>query len=122
MLVAGGHQPDANGLFSSIDEERYRHAFAKVYGDVFPETFSPVAAEGMFFTNNPLMSEILVRSFEGQSTGQIVESAFTVALGRSPDPGERAAGTSFLGETPVPSKATALLWALIAGSEFRFNH
>ena len=119
-LVAGGHRPDAEGNFPGIDHESYRHAFARIYGEIFPETFSPVAAEGLFFTNNPQMNEILVRDFAGQAPDQIVAGAFEMALGREPDADEHAASLAYLGHSE--DRARSFLWALIAGSEFRFNH
>ena len=119
-LVAGGHEPDGEGNFPGIDEERYRHAFARVYSDLFPETYSPSAAEGLFFSNNPLMNEVLVRDFEGRAPHEVSEIAFASALGREPDEEERAASLAYLnGE---PERSASFLWALIAGSEFRFNH
>jgi hypothetical protein len=119
-LIAGGHTPDDEGKFEGIDEERYRHAFARVYSDLFPETFSPSAAEGLFFSNNPLMDDILVRAFDGRAPHEVAEIAFVSALGREPDDEERAASLTYL--SGGAEKSLSFLWALIAGSEFRFNH
>ena len=119
-LVAGGHVPDDEGNFSGIDEERYRHAFARVYSDLFPETFSPSAAEGLFFSNNPLMKEILVRDFAERAPHEVAEIAFISAFGREPDDEERAASLTYVNGDP--GRPASLLWSLIAGSEFRFNH
>ena len=122
MLIAGGHVPDDSGEFSGIDEGPYREAFAKVYPTLFPETFSPRAAEGMFFTNNPLMNEIITSTFEALSPAEMVEEAFSQSFGRLPDDEEQAASLAFLGDAPDTQRRRSLLWALIASSEFRFNH
>ncbi len=122
MLVAGGHAPDSEGAFPGIDEEAYREAFARIYPDLFPETYSPQAAEGLFFSNNPLMKEILVRDFSGLSPEAGIAEAFLAAFGREPDEAECAMGHAFLGEHPDNSRFHALLWSLITSSEFRFNH
>lgn len=123
MLVAGGHAPDADGSFPGIDEETYREAFARIYPDLFPETFSPRSAEGMFFTNNPLMNDINIREFDPSCPpSRAVEALFLIALGREPDEEERSAGMTFLGQAPDTERQRGLLWALITSSEFRFNH
>ncbi len=122
MLVAGGHTPDAEGKFPGIDEQKYRDTFARLYPDLFPETYSPQASEGMFFTNNVLMNEILVESFEDLPPSAIVNKAFFQAYGRPPDEDERAASAAYLGENPSTKRAQSLLWALINSAEFRFIH
>ncbi|MGY8686538.1 MAG: DUF1549 domain-containing protein [Verrucomicrobiales bacterium] len=122
MLVAGGHVPEASGTFPGIDEKPYREAFAKIYPVLFPETFSPTAAEGMFFTNNPRMSEIIVTTFENLTPEEIVAEAFSQSFGRLPDDEERAASLAYLGDAPDTKRSQSLLWTLIASSEFRFNH
>jgi hypothetical protein len=66
------------------------------------------------------MNEILVRDFAGQVPDQIVAGAFEMALGRGPDADELVASLAYLGHSG--DRARSFLWALIAGSEFRFNH
>ena len=74
MLIAGGHSPDATGKFPGIDENAYREAFAGLYADLLPETFSPQAAEAMFFSNNPIMNEIIVEEFAEEPPDRAVSS------------------------------------------------
>lgn len=122
MLVAGGHVPDAEGNFAGIEESAYRQAFAAIYPDLFPETFTPQPAEGLFFSNNAMMEEILRETFSERSPQEVVLAAFAKALGRAPDASELEKGQAFLGDAPSTLRNQALLWALITSSEFRFNH
>lgn len=125
MLVAGGHQPDLGGIaFDGIDSSTYLEAFARIYPDLFPEVYQPRVAEGMFVSNNPLLGEVVVREWEGRTPEQVVDEVFLAALGREPDDAEREKSLAYLagGSDRLAERGRSLLWALIAGSEFRFNH
>ncbi len=122
MLVAGGRVPDAQGRFEGMDDERFRHAFARVYPDLFPEIYSPQVGEGLFFSNNAMLEEIIVPAGGRGSSTDTVEAAFQQVHGRSPDTEEREAAEAFLGSSEELSRQRALLWALITSAEFRFIH
>jgi hypothetical protein len=107
---------------------RLAHSFASSGGDQ-----QIGAPEALFFSNGKEVAQKLLRAGPDslidlleRSSGptQAVRIAVFSVLSRFPDAAETKALTAFLGErTDRPEEAyRQLLWALLAGSEFRFNH
>jgi hypothetical protein len=91
------------------------------------------ASEALFFSNGKQFTEKLLR--DGPDTlisllerssgpGEVVKIAVFSVLSRFPDAEEKKVLSAFLAErTDRPEEAyRQLVWALLAGSEFRFNH
>jgi hypothetical protein len=91
------------------------------------------ASEALFFSNGKEVAQKLLRKGPDTLVGllerssgpsQAVRIAVFSVLSRFPDAEETKALTAFLAErTDRPEEAYCqLVWALLAGSEFRFNH
>lgn len=129
-LVATGHTPDAAGNFPQHDKTRAK--FVDAFPDLFPVEFNANLKQALFLTNNPLLDELL-RPKDGNLTEKLlalpaprdrVQAAFTATLGRAPDTEELTRATAYLTtRAKNPEAATReLLWSLLTGAEFRFNH
>jgi hypothetical protein len=91
------------------------------------------ASEALFFSNGKEIAQKLLRSGadtlialleRSTAPDQAVKMAVFSVLSRFPDADEKKVLTAFLAErTDRPDEAyRQLVWALLAGSEFRFNH
>ncbi len=129
-LVATGHTPDADGNFPQHDKTRAK--FVDAFPDLFPVEFNANLKQALFLTNNPLLDELL-RPRDGNLTAKLlalatprdrVQAAFAATLGRAPDTEELYRATAYLTlRSKNPEAATReLLWSLLTGAEFRFNH
>lgn len=129
-LVATGHTPDANGNFPQHDKTRAK--FVDAFPELFPVEFNANLKQALFLTNNPLLDELL-RPKDGNLTEKLlalatprdrVQAAFAAILGRAPDTEELTRATAYLTtRAKNPEVATReLVWSLLTGAEFRFNH
>lgn len=134
LLVAAGNAPEADGTFKDIDTDQYRRLLIERFPALFPEVVSPNVGQSLFFTNNPLVQELISATDadvpENTTARMIAETnheartrlAFEQVLGRAPDSEELAQAVAYFENRPANTAAAEqLLWALIAGSEFRFN-
>ncbi len=129
-LVATGHTPDAAGNFPQHDKTRAK--FVDAFPELFPVEFNADLKQALFFTNNPLLDELL-QPKDGNLTKKLlalatprdrIQAAFGATLGRAPDAEELSRATAYLKlRARNPEAATReLLWSLLTGAEFRFNH
>lgn len=129
-LVAAGYTPDANGNFPQHDKTRAK--FTDAFPDLFPVEFNANLKQALFLTNNQLLDELL-QPKDGNLTAKLlalptprdrVLAAFTATLGRAPDAEELSRATAYLNlRAKNPEAATReLVWSLLTGAEFRFNH
>ncbi len=97
------------------------------------ENFQVGVDEALFFNNNDRVQNELLRDSDDQLLGRLakaddqqsgIEQLWLTVLNRPPEPEERNAANSWLERTPENRSASRrqLLWALLAGPEFRFNH
>lgn len=129
-LVATGHAPDAAGNFPQHDQTRAK--FVDAFPELFPVEFNANLKQALFLTNNPLLDELL-QPKDGNLTEKLlaltaprdrVQAAFLATLGRAPDSEELTRASAYLTlRSKNPEAATReLLWSLLTGAEFRFNH
>lgn len=130
-LIATGNEPNADGDFSAFELDRVQKTFANVYADVFPIENMSSPRQAIFLANNSTV-DALVKSSSTNAFARVaqledkakVRAIFERVLGREPESDELARATDYLrARSHEPSAATQqLLWALVSGAEFRFNH
>ena len=97
------------------------------------ENFQIAVDEALFFSNNSRVQDDLLRDSDDRLLGQLkkvedqtqgIEQLWLNVLNRPPQPDELAAATAWLGRVPDKKDEARkqLLWALLAGPEFRFNY
>jgi hypothetical protein len=97
------------------------------------ENFQIAVDEALFFSNNDRIQNDLLRDSDDRILGQLkkvddqnqaIEQLWLTVLNRSPNPEEVSAAASWLDRIPEQKEESRrqLLWALIAGPEFRFNY
>lgn len=97
------------------------------------EYFQVAVDEALFFSNNGRVQDELLRDSDDRLLGQLkkievqaqaIEMLWLAVLNRVPHPDELAAATAWLDHVPDKKDESRkqLLWALLAGPEFRFNH
>jgi hypothetical protein len=125
LLVATTGKADA-------ENPELKEALIEIFPDVFAEENLSNLRQTMFLTNNGMVEKLV------QSTGSPiaqrlsgiadpaarVKEAFRLAYSREPDAEELKATTAYLAARADRSElaSSQLLWALLAGAEFRFNH
>jgi hypothetical protein len=97
------------------------------------ENFQIAVDEALFFSNNDRIQNDLLRDSEDRLLGllkmsvdpqECTEKLWLTVLTRSPQPDELASAMAWLARAPEKKEEFRrhLLWALLAGTEFRFNH
>jgi hypothetical protein len=133
MVVA--LEPDDEKPWSSLE---YRAAFAKTFPDVLPEDSVANVAQGLLLTNGPSVNDLISAKHSGflkrviqetrwdeiESIDRSVSLLFQQILGRPPDQEESSRCRVFLSNRSEQKDGAieAIAWALLTGSEFRFNH
>lgn len=97
------------------------------------ENFQIAVDEALFFSNSSRVQDDLLRDSDDRLLGQIkkiddpserVRQLWLTVLNRTPQPDELALATAWLDRSPDKKDESEkqLLWAILAGPEFRFNH
>lgn len=97
------------------------------------DNFQVAVDEALFFSNSQRIQDDLLRDSDDRLLGaikkcenqnQAIELLWLNVLGRAPDADEIDAANNWLDRVPEKKNEarTQLLWALLAGPEFRFNH
>ena len=97
------------------------------------DNFQVAVDEALFFSNSPrVQNDLLIDSDDRllgvlkmqENQNQAIEVLWLTVLGRSPQVEEIASANNWLDRIPEKKNEsrTQLLWALLAGPEFRFNH
>jgi hypothetical protein len=126
-LIATGQ--DADGSLTNLAP--VQKAFTDAFPDVFPTENVSSPRQALFLSNNQMLDG-LGKSTSTNALARIVslpdearvKELFVRVLGRNPDREEMKRSLDYLRErSHEPSAATQqLLWALLAGAEFRINH
>jgi hypothetical protein len=130
MLIATGNEAGTNG-FTRSDLTQVQKLFAEAFPDVFPTENVSSLRQALFLSNNRTL-ETLTQSSSTNGLSPLaalddkakVKELFVRVLAREPDRAEmERALTHLRAHTEAPEAATRqLLWALLAGAEFRINH
>ena len=97
------------------------------------DNFQVAVDEALFFSNSQRIQNDMLRDSDDRLLGalkknenqdQAIEVLWLTVLGRAPQPDEIASANNWLDRVPEKKNEarTQLLWALLAGPEFRFNH
>ncbi len=97
------------------------------------ENFQIAVDEALFFNNSGRVQDDLLRDSDDRLLGQLkkiedqsqgIEKLWLAVLNRLPHPDEIASATAWLDRIPDKKDESKkqLLWAILAGPEFRFNH
>ena len=97
------------------------------------ENFQIAVDEALFFSNSGRVQDDLLRDSDDRLLGQLkknedqsqgIEKLWLTVLNRVPQPDELASATAWLDRVPDKKDESRkqLLWAILAGPEFRFNH
>ena len=97
------------------------------------ENFQIAVDEALFFSNSGRVQDDLLRDSDDRLLGQLkkvedqsqgIEKLWLAVLNRVPQPDELASATAWLDRVPNKKDESRkqLLWAILAGPEFRFNH
>jgi hypothetical protein len=97
------------------------------------ENFQVAVDEALFFSNSPRIQNEMLKDSDDRLLGalrknenqnQAIETLWLTVLGRAPRVEEIESANNWLDRTPEKKNEsrTQLLWALLAGPEFRFNH
>ena len=97
------------------------------------ENFQIAVDEALFFNNSGRVQDDLLRDSDDRLLGQLkkiedqsqgIEKLWLAVLNRLPHPDEIASATAWLDRIPDKKDESRkqLLWAILAGPEFRFNH
>ena len=130
LLVAAGYKPDAAGNFPGRNDRPLRRELAAKLPELFAEDYNATVAAGMFFSNSPLVDELL-RPTENNAAGKLaaiasadarIEQAFLIVLGRLPDEAEKSQLSGYLAARSPEAGVKQMLWALVASAEFLVNH
>ena len=126
-LIATGQ--DTEGSLANLAP--VQKAFTDVFPDVFPTENVSSPRQALFLSNSQMLDG-LGKSTSTNALAKIVflpdeakvKELFVRVLGRNPDRAEMKRALDYLRErSHEPSAATQqLLWALLAGAEFRINH
>ena len=130
LRIATGNSSDA--AESHADWDQHQKLFLKLFPEVFPVDYNATLWQALFFTNNPLLDE-LIKPKEGNTAARIadipgprqqIEEAFLTVLGRPCDTEEMKHALAFYAtRLDEPEKAQQqVLWALLTSAEFVFNH
>lgn len=113
--------------YPETDDEKLHRRFARIFPDLFAETFSPSVQQTMFLTNGPIIdqlvreSPLVARLSNIGPPPALVSEIFQVILSREPDASEADRARSFL-KPGDPSSIRQFCWALLTSAEFRLNH
>lgn len=97
------------------------------------ENFQITVDEALFFSNSGRVQDDLLRDSDDRLLGQLkkiedqkqgIEKLWLAVLNRLPQPDELASAAAWLDRVPDKKDESRkqLLWAILAGPEFRFNH
>ncbi len=97
------------------------------------DNFQVAVDEALFFSNSQRIQNEMLRDSDDRLLGalrknenqdQAIELLWLTVLGRAPQPEEVTSANNWLDRVPEKKNEarTQLLWALLAGPEFRFNH
>ena len=97
------------------------------------DNFQVAVDEALFFSKSPRIQNDMLRDSDDRLLGalkknenqdQAIEVLWLTVLGRAPQPDEIASANNWLDRVPEKKNEarSQLLWALLAGPEFRFNH
>lgn len=97
------------------------------------DNFQVAVDEALFFSNSQRIQNEMLRDSDDRLLGalrknenqdQAIELLWLTVLGRGPQPEEVTSANNWLNRVPEKKNEarTQLLWALLAGPEFRFNH
>ncbi|HEY0549375.1 MAG TPA: hypothetical protein VGF13_07200, partial [Verrucomicrobiae bacterium] len=130
VLIAVGNDPGTNG-FTGFDLMQVQKLFAQAFPEVFPTENVSSLRQALFLSNNRTV-ETLTQSIGTNQLSRLaalddkakVKELFVRVLAREPDAAEMARALAHLrAHSEAPESATRqLLWALLAGAEFRINH
>ncbi len=117
-----------------LELENHAHGWVREFEQP-RENFQIAVDEALFFSNNPRIQDDLLRDSGDRLLGSlmqstenqlVVEQLWLNVLCRNPTAEELAEATTWLGQRENSGKLQELrkqlLWALLAGPEFRFNH
>ncbi len=132
LLVVSGRKPDAKGDFDGLDFGPLRDAFVERFPDVFVDTYAPSPMRAMFVSNSPVFEGIFDAGEGGliprlaalSSDEAVAHEAVSILLARPAEADEVEEMARYLGAR-ADRRTDAIrqvCWALVAGSEFRFNH
>jgi hypothetical protein len=131
MLIATGHEPGAKGEFTAFDLARVQRTFAEAYPDLFPVENVSSPRQAIFLANNSTVDALLksartnaLARLAGLDDKARTRELFLRVLAREPEADELKRAVDYLrARSHEPTAATQqLLWALLSGAEFRFNH
>jgi len=130
VLIATGNEAGTNG-FAGFDLAQVQKLFAQAFPDVFPTENVSSLRQALFLSNNGTL-ETLTQSSSTNNLSRLaalddkakVKELFVRVLAREPDRAEMDHALAHLRtHSEAPEAAThQLLWALLAGAEFRINH
>ena len=97
------------------------------------ENFQIAVDEALFFSNSDRVQNELLRDSDDRLLGYLkkvedqskaIAELWMTVLNRSPQPDEVASANAWLDRIPEKKEESRrqLLWALLAGPEFRFNY
>ena len=131
MLIATGRQPALDGTIPGSDLAALQRLFAEAFPELFPVEQVSSLRQALFLSNNQAIAGLLDSSGTNhlsrlaalEDSGK-VRALFERVLGREPDRRELDRAVAYLhARSEQPASATRqLLWALVAGAEFRNNH
>ncbi len=134
-LATGYYDPQLTGKSKrTVAQVRSATAWKEVLTefDSDSEEFEPTTAQALFLTNSEYVQTYFVaKSNLVQALGAIaddaalVRRAYLAVLSRPPSPEETARVGRYLrerGPKARPEACRELVWALLSGAEFRFNH
>jgi hypothetical protein len=130
IFIATGNETETNG-FAGSDLTQIQKIFAQAFPDVFPTENVSSLRQALFLSNSRTL-DTLTQSSSTNSLRRLailddkakVRALFIRALSREPDRAEMNRALTHLrahSESPEPA-IRQLLWALLAGAEFRINH
>jgi hypothetical protein len=130
LLIATANTPDNGEKIAGHSEKELRAAFVKQFPDLFPPEYNATLQQAMFFSNSPLLDELLAprdgnlssQLLALKTNGSRVREAFAAVYGREPARDELRECTGYLAKRSPDAGVKQLLWAMLTSAEFQVNH
>lgn len=124
QLVLHGPMNDSADIINPLREQ---------FSEVLPDENTTPVKNALFLSNNPAFDQfirgshsadhLVPRLVELDTNEARVETLFETTLGRAPSHEEQTAAVAFLESSDsLETSLDNLVWAIVTGAEFRFNH